>query len=89
MAFASSPLTGGLSRALHQDDVRLEYQNISAASGDTSGTLTARNLIRIDAVIVAAGLKLSAQPVISGLSVSLAFEDPAATVAGKVILIGK
>lgn len=89
MAFSSAPLTGGLSRALHIDDVKVEIQNIACISGDTSGTVTARTLSRVDAVIVAAGLQLSAQPSVSNLSVSLAFADPLASVAGKIILIGK
>lgn len=69
--------------------VKVEFHNISAASGATGGTVTAIGLQRVDYVVVAAGLKLSSQPTVSGQTVTLAFADPAATVVGQVILYGR
>ena len=88
MAFAASSIAG-LPPHLSLGNRKVEIQSISAASGDTSGTVTASALSTVDHAIVCSGLKLSALPSISGTTITLAFADPVATVAGSIILIGK
>lgn len=88
MAFASSALSSPLDRAFSIGPIKMEIQNVSAASGDTSGTVTASRLHIVYAAIACGGPSLSAQPTISGTSVTLAFADPLANVAGKILLLG-
>jgi hypothetical protein len=88
MAFAAASISA-LPSHLSFGPKKVEIQSISAVSGDTSGTITASALSRVDAVVVCGGgFKLSAQPTISGTSVTLAYADPVANIAGAVILIG-
>jgi len=61
----------------------------SAISGDTSGTVTAKSLSRADHIILDGGLTLTAAPTYSGNAVTLAFTDPAASVYGTLLVIGK
>lgn len=88
MAFASSAMSA-LPIKFSIGPVKVEIQAISAASGDTSGTVTAQRLSRVDVAIVCAGLQQSAAPSISGNAVTLAFADPLATVHGHIILLGR
>lgn len=67
---------------------KIQQLNISAANGDTSGTLTFDRLSSIDFVIVS-GLIMSAAPTFSGNVATLAFADPLATVYGQVIAFGR
>lgn len=79
--------------------VNIEIQTFSAVSTDTSGTVTATKLSRLDDVLLmgSGSLCQTAAPSISGLTATLAFADPAAACAGYVaknvngylILIGR
>jgi hypothetical protein len=61
-----------------------------AVSGDTSGTITAAGLKEVFHVIIdGLGKGMSAAPSFSGNVVTLAFADPAATVAGTALVIGR
>lgn len=67
---------------------KMEIGTYSAVSGDTSGTITAGSLHRIDFVHVVGSLALTADTTYSGATATLAFTDPVATVKGTVILYG-
>ena len=60
----------------------------SAASADVSGTVTADALETVEFILIP-GLELTAAPTYSGNTVTLAFTDPAATVAGTAIVFGR
>jgi hypothetical protein len=88
MAFAAAALTGDLSRAWSIGPVKMEIQSYTVASGDTSGTVTAQRLSRVDHVIVTNLLDVTFT--ISGTTATLAFADPSTPgSAGSVILIGR
>lgn len=93
MAFASAAITAE-PRKFSIGPYNIEVQNISAVSGDTSGTVTALRLSRVDfAVVAGGGFNLSAQPTItnsgSAPTVALAFPDPVANIAGQIIMFGR
>ncbi len=67
--------------------LRSEILTYSAASGDTSGTVTSKNLHTIYHCIVD-GLVSTAAPTFSGNVATLAFANPGATVYGTILLIG-
>lgn len=88
MAFSASALSAPLNRKWSIGPYKIELQSCSAASGDTSGTVTAKNLSIIYLCIPLSAVQLSAAPTLSGTTATLAFNDPLATVAGYVLLIG-
>lgn len=89
MAFVASSQTIRGVRKFSIGPFKIEIVNISAASGDTAGTITAASLSQVyDCIVAGGGFKLSAQPTISGVTAVLAYADPVATVTGKAILIG-
>jgi len=61
----------------------------SAASGDTSATITADKMSLAQAIIIDGGLVMTAAPTFSGNQVTLAFNDPLATVFGDLMILGK
>lgn len=88
MAFAASAITGDVGRGMSIGPKKIQLMTWSVASGDTSGTITATNLSRIDLVRVSGGLSLTAAATYSGNVATLAFADPAATIHGTVECIG-
>lgn len=88
MAFAATAATGDLGRAYSNGAKKVQYMTWAAASGDTSGTITATALSRIDLVIMSGGLTLTSAATYSGNVATLAFADPVATIAGTVMCIG-
>jgi hypothetical protein len=87
MAFTASAPSGDIGNSFSIGPKKVQYMTISAASGDTSGTVTATRLSRIDLILVN-GLTLTADATYSGNVATLAFVDPAATVKGTVTCIG-
>lgn len=87
MSFANAALSSPMNRAFSVGPIKCEIRAISAASGDTSGTVTAACLHTIYCAEVT-GLQLNAQPTFSGATATLAFNDPVATVAGQIKLWG-
>ena len=87
MAFTSANLTAE-PRSFSVGPVKVQIKTVAAASADTSGTIVFDNLNQVDAVHIT-GVVLSAQPTITGNSCVLAFNDPAATVAGIAIAYGR
>ncbi len=60
----------------------------TCASGDTSGTITATSLTRIDHIILDGGLGYTAAPTYSSNVATIAFTDPAASRFGSGIAVG-
>ena len=89
MAFAATALSGDLARAWSIGPVKVELQACSAANADTSGTVTANSLERVDVCLVVNCVTLDDAPSISGKEVTLSFADPGGDVDGHVILIGR
>lgn len=88
MAFAAVNSTKE-PRAFSLGPLKCQILTWSAASGDTSGTVTADKLIGIDHIVLDGGLVLSAAPTFSGNVATLAFVNPAATVYGTLMVFGK
>lgn len=89
MAFVVTNPTGAV-RAWGSGPHRLQVVNFAAASGDTTGTITADSLIEIRAVIIGGGLVQTAQPSFAAgdNTCTIAFADPLATVSGQILCIG-
>jgi hypothetical protein len=87
MAFTASSPTNE-PRSFSIGPLKVQLFNIGAASGDTSGTITASGLSSIDFCLVT-GLVQSAAPTFSANVATLAFVDPAATVKGQVLVFGR
>lgn len=99
MAFAAATLTSDQDRAFSVGPLKIEIQSFSCLSTDTSGTVTAQRLYRVDQVILCASGTLcqTSAPSISGVTATLAMSDPAAactgyvakTINGYVLLLGR
>ena len=87
MAFAST-LSTKESRSFSIGPLKAEIHTFSVASGDTSGTITAKNLTTVQHVVMDGSLGMTSAPTFSGNAVTLAFADPAATRYGTLILLG-
>lgn len=68
--------------------LKIQIMTYAAASADVSGTVTADGLSSAQHIILD-GLQQTTAASFSGNVVTLAFEDPAATVTGTLIVIGK
>lgn len=73
--------------------VKVEYYDLSAASGDTSGTISCSHLRTVDHVVVM-GVTQTALPAVTNgttgaASIALAFSDPLATVKGHATVYGR
>lgn len=68
--------------------LKVQILDFSAASGDTSGTVTADALAEVRLVLVGGGIVQSAVPTYATNVATLTFVDPAATVKGQVMCIG-
>lgn len=98
MAFTTS-LPNGEPRKFSIGPLNMEIQQFSCSSSDTSGTITAARLSRVDDVLVMGlgSMCMTSAPSISGATVTLAMADPAAactgyvakTVNGYAILLGR
>ena len=88
MAFAATALTAE-PRAYSVGPIKKQIFTWSAASADVSGTITATGLSSVIAVVLDGGLILNAAPTFATNVVTLAFNDPAATVYGTAVVYGK
>lgn len=75
-------------RSFSLGPVKAQLITFSVASGDVSGTVTCDKLSKVDYCIVS-GITKTATPTFSGNVITLAFVDPAATVFGEIIAMGK
>lgn len=87
MAFVASALTAE-PRSFSIGPYKVQFMTFSAASGDTSGTITATSLSSISFVVFD-GLNQTAQPTYSSNTATIAFADPLATVVGQILVYGK
>jgi hypothetical protein len=87
MAFAATASTKE-PRSFSIGTRKIQIMTYTAASGDTSGTVTATSLSRIDHIILDGKIAHTALPTVSGNVATLAFADPAADAFGTVICIG-
>ncbi len=67
---------------------KMQIHNFSAASAATGGTITASGMHEVIFCSVT-GVSQTAAPTFSGNVVTIAFTDPAATVHGQAIVIGR
>lgn len=88
MAFVASELSAE-PRSFSIGPEKIQVLSYAAISGDTSGSLTAGRLSRIDAVLSISGPLAAAVVAISGTTVTLTFADPVASVTGYVTVMGK
>lgn len=88
MAFAATNASGDAGRPYSVGPIKVQLMNFSLVSGDTSGTITADGLTRIDYITVH-GVALTAAPTFSGNVATLAFVDPAATRYGMCVVYGR
>ena len=88
MAFAATSSTSE-PRSFSIGPMKIQILTWSAASGDTSGTITADKLTTVDHVLIDGHMHHTAAPTFSGNVVTLAFADPVATVYGTAIVIGR
>ena len=88
MAFAASNSTK-YPQAFSIGPLKVQIMTYSAASADVSGTITADSMSTLMHVYVDGKIQHTAAPTFSGNVATLAFADPAATVYGTIICIGK
>lgn len=81
MATTISALSGDIGRAFSLGNLRAQLVSISAASGDTTATLTAPSIASVLAIILPQNFKQSAAPSFSANAATLAFAVPVATAA--------
>jgi hypothetical protein len=67
--------------------LRGELLTFTAVSGDTSGTITSKNLHQIYHCIID-GVQLTAAPTFSSGVATVTFADPGANAFGTILLIG-
>lgn len=87
MAFAATLSTSEKRKVAFGGPLKAEFFTYSAASGDTSGTITSINLHTIYHVLMD-GVVQSAAATFSAGVATVTFVNPAATVYGSIILIG-
>ena len=69
--------------------VKMQIMDIGIISGDDGATATADRLSQVDYAILVADVTQTAAVTYSGNVATFTFTDPAATVKGTVILLGK
>lgn len=88
MAFAATALSSE-PRSFSIGPLKVQLFTWTAASGDTSGTITATNMSSVRFVLIdGMGKGMSAVPTYATNVVTLAFADPVATVAGTAMVFG-
>lgn len=88
MAFAATDSTSE-PRAFSQGPLLMQIMTWTALSGDTSGSVTADRMHSVSHIIIDGGLVMSAAPTYATNVVTLAFNDPAASVFGTLLVFGK
>jgi hypothetical protein len=88
MAFSAVDSTSE-PRSWSEGPLKYQVLTYSAISGDTSGTITADRLTSIAHIFMDGGLTFSSAPSFSGNVATIAFNDPAASVYGTILVAGK
>lgn len=86
MAFAATISTTE-PRANSIGVMKCEVYTYTAVSGDTTGTITSKNLNKVFHVLID-GISYTAAPTFSANAATLAFTDPGANIFGTVLLFG-
>lgn len=87
MAFAATASTAE-PRSFSIGPIKVQILTYTAASGDTSGTITCDRLSLVQHVVID-GLVMTAAPTYSGNVATLSFPDPLANRAGTIIAFGR
>lgn len=87
MAFVASNNTN-YPNTLSLGPIKMQLLTYAAASGDTSGTVTADRMTRIVAVFVDGKIFQTSAATFAANVATLTFADPVATVVGDVIVLG-
>jgi len=88
MAFATTDSVSE-PRSFSIGPVKIQIVKFTAASGDTSGTITADRLTDVFHVILDGGLVYTAAPTYATNVATLAFKDPLGNAFGTAIIIGR
>ena len=88
MAFAATDLVSE-PRSFSLGPLKMQVLTYSALSGDTSGSVVADRLQYATAILIDGGLQQTAAATFSGNTVTLAFNDPAASIYGSIVVLGR
>ena len=88
MAFVATNSTKE-SRAYSIGPLKMQIMTYAAASADVSGTVTADGMSTLMHVIIDGKILQTSAPTFATNVATLTFADPAATVVGTIICIGK
>lgn len=89
MSFATANSTSE-PRSFSIGPLKVQILTYTAASGDTSGTVTADRLSLIQQITIDGGMRYSAAPTFSGNQATLAFVDPSTGgLFGTIICYGR
>ena len=88
MAFVATESTTE-PRAFSIGPLKVEIQRFTVGTGIVAGTITATKLTEVKEVYIDGGLAMDVAPAIVGNVVTLSFADPAADIAGTILLLGK
>lgn len=90
MAFSATMSTApGIERPFSLGPIKAQTFTFTAASGDTSGTITIPGLSQVSLVVLGGSLVYSAAHTYSTNIATVTFTDPAATVFGTGIAYGR
>lgn len=87
MAFAATNQTN-YPQAFSLGPVKCQMMKYTAATGDTSGTVTADALTSIRHILVDGKIQQTTAVSFSGNVATLTFADPAATISGSILVFG-
>ena len=88
MAFAAVN-NSAEARSFSTGPLKIQLMKYTAASGDTSGTVTADSLKEISHIIVDGKIQQTTAVSFSANVATLTFADPLATISGSIICFGK
>ena len=88
MAFAATNSTKE-PRSFSLGPVKMQIMTYAAASGDTSGTITADAMTTLMHCVVDGAIHQTTAVSFSGNVATLTFADPLATITGTILLIGR
>lgn len=88
MAFVATASTKD-PRSFSMGPYKVQLMTYAAASGDTSGTITADRLSSLDHILVDGKILMTTATSFSGNVATITFQDPTATITGTVMCFGK
>lgn len=88
MAFAATASTSE-PRSFSGGPLKMQLLTYTAASADTSGTITANRLSKLDHVVIDGKIYPTAATTYSGNAATITFADPGGNVFGTILCFGK